>query len=384
MFDDLHDPHPPRPDAAVLTRVIARAERRRRRRRAATAGLAAVVVLAGGAALAATSGIAPGATITDRPIDPDRPGDGSDDSVPTNEEDSGTSLPPTSPAPTDVDNTRTWVPHTSPVPADAEPADRIPYLAIGDSVMLGAAVDLRVRGISVDAQVDRHLGDYVPIVRELRDRDLLGAAVIVHLGTNGPISSRELDELMDLLDDVPLVIVLTVHADRPWTEPNNQRLRSLSERHNVIVIDWAALAPACPGDCFADDGIHLRLDGQQFYATAIGDILGLSPGAAKTPSGGSESTENAADIAAFCAAAPDPAAQVSASYVGSAEHVDDLRDLRARAPVELGEDLDLVIAHFDSAVDPSVPDSQLNENFPDEVNAAIGRVTTLIAQNCFE
>jgi hypothetical protein len=40
------------------------------------------------------------------------------------------------------------------------------------------------------------------------------------------------------------------------------------------VLDWEALAPACPGRCFYDDGIHLTQSGQDFYAGIIGRLLG--------------------------------------------------------------------------------------------------------------
>ncbi|MCD9625225.1 hypothetical protein [Rhabdothermincola salaria] len=85
---------------------------------------------------------------------------------------------------------------------------------------------------------------------------------------------------------------------------------------------------------------------------------------------------------AFCEQAPDPAAEVPASYVGSTDHVEDLRRLRTVAPDVLGDDLDIVIRHFDESVDPSDPDSQLMENFPDEVNEASGRLVVYIEENC--
>ncbi len=72
------------------------------------------------------------------------------------------------------------------------------------------------------------------------------------------------------------------------------------------------------------------------------------------------------------------------SYVGSAEHVEDLRQLRSQAPTELRDDLDLITTHFDNTVDPSDPDSQLTDNFPEDVNAAIARVTAYIDENCVE
>lgn len=90
------------------------------------------------------------------------------------------------------------------------------------------------------------------------------------------------------------------------------------------------------------------------------------------------------DRAAFCADAPEPSVELPESYVGSAEHVEDLRQLRSQAPTELRDDLHLITTHFDNTVDPSDPDSQLTENFPEDVNAAIARVTAYIDENCVE
>lgn len=88
------------------------------------------------------------------------------------------------------------------------------------------------------------------------------------------------------------------------------------------------------------------------------------------------------DLAAFCAEAPDADAEVPESYVGSSDHVKDLRDLREVAPTELHDDLDLVIEHFEDDVDPSDLDSQLTENFPTGVNAAVERVIAYIDAEC--
>lgn len=91
---------------------------------------------------------------------------------------------------------------------------------------------------------------------------------------------------------------------------------------------------------------------------------------------------DAAAAAAFCDEAPDPSAEVAESYVGSAEHVDDLQRLRGVSPDELLDDLDAIISHFKDGVDPADPDSQLMENFPDEVNEATRRVVAFTEEHC--
>lgn len=98
------------------------------------------------------------------------------------------------------------------------------------------------------------------------------------------------------------------------------------------------------------------------------EATGIEPGAGAT--------------AAFCDAAPNPSAEVAESYVGSAEHVDDLRRLRDVSPDELLDDLDAIISHFEDGVDPADPDSQLVENFPDEVNEATRRVVAFTEEHC--
>lgn len=91
---------------------------------------------------------------------------------------------------------------------------------------------------------------------------------------------------------------------------------------------------------------------------------------------------DAAATAAFCDEAPDPSAEVAESYVGSAEHLDDLQRLRAVSPDEVLDDLDAIISHFEDEVDPADPDSQLMENFPDEVNEATRRVVAFTEEHC--
>jgi hypothetical protein len=67
-----------------------------------------------------------------------------------------------------------------------------------------------------------------------------------------------------------------VKADRDWTAGNNALLRAADqEGDNRILLDWEVRSAECPGDCFYDDGIQLRPEGQKFYADLIADVLGL-------------------------------------------------------------------------------------------------------------
>ncbi len=150
------------------------------------------------------------------------------------------------------------------------------FQAIGDSVMLGAAVNLGERGVAVDAAVSRQMRDYVPTVQGMQAAGTLGTTVIVHLGTNGSFSEETMRAFFDALAGVNHVIVLTVHAERGYTARNNELIMTLPSQYpNVTIIDWNARVSECTGNCLYDDGIHLPPDGRRFYAQLIFDVAGL-------------------------------------------------------------------------------------------------------------
>ena len=163
-----------------------------------------------------------------------------------------------------------------PPPSNSAP-QAIPIIALGDSVMLGAAEELKARGVNeVDAQVSRQFSAFVPELETIRANGLLGSVVIVHLGTNGSFPQSSLDRMMELLWDVPVVVFVTGKADRPWVAGNNEKIRALPATwENTTVVDWEMLGPQCPDDCFYDDNIHLNQAGQNYYADIMATLLGL-------------------------------------------------------------------------------------------------------------
>jgi peptidoglycan/LPS O-acetylase OafA/YrhL len=186
----------------------------------------------------------------------------------------GATVPPTAVATTVPPTT---VPPTTLPPTTTAPPAPIQSLAIGDSVMLGAAPALLDAGVeAVDAAVSRQMVDMVPVVQALRQQRRLGDAVIVHLGTNGPIGDDTIDAFFGALRDVRRVLVLKVAAPgKSWIRPNNQKLAAVPERFpNVRVIDWPELSTRCVDDCFYADGIHLKSAGQAYYAEVVMYFLG--------------------------------------------------------------------------------------------------------------
>ena len=150
----------------------------------------------------------------------------------------------------------------------------IPKLALGDSVMLGAATQLSADGFLVDAVESRAFVNGLDTVQQLKEQGRLGDVVVVHLGTNGPIDPGDMTAMMEALADVPQVLLLTIDVPRDYTAGNNALIYDTVNTYpNVALLDWAGLAAACPGDCFYSDGFHLRTDGQVYYAALIAGAL---------------------------------------------------------------------------------------------------------------
>jgi hypothetical protein len=88
-------------------------------------------------------------------------------------------------------------------------------------------------------------------------------------------------------------------------------------------------------------------------------------------------------LSAFCARAASLAGERPEAYVGSAEHVRDVEGLAAVAPVEIRPELEILRDFLaDGGVDPANPDSNLTENWPARIQAAVSKVTEYIAAHC--
>ena len=151
----------------------------------------------------------------------------------------------------------------------------IEIIAIGDSVMLGAANVLTQRGITVDALKSRPFRQALEIGNYLKSVNRLGEIVIIHLGTNNYVDQKTLDEIMVPLADVDTVVFVTNHVpSKKWQDPNNVLLRGMPDQYgNVKILDWYTIAVAHPEYLYGDK-IHLNPEGQAVYADLIMQAIG--------------------------------------------------------------------------------------------------------------
>jgi lysophospholipase L1-like esterase len=126
---------------------------------------------------------------------------------------------------------------------------------------------------TVDAAESRQFSAGVDLIQSYKDQGRLGQYVIVQLGTNGPINPSDFDRMMGILSDRQKVVIINAKEPRGWEQQNNDLLASGVKRYkNASLLDWHDYGSAHP-EFFYDDGIHLRPEGAQAYATFVAQSL---------------------------------------------------------------------------------------------------------------
>jgi peptidoglycan/LPS O-acetylase OafA/YrhL len=157
------------------------------------------------------------------------------------------------------------------------PAAFADVLTIGDSVMLDAATDLVADlgpSTTVDAVVGRQVSDGITRLTDYRAAGrLVGlSALVIGLGTNGPMSVAQCDQILTLSSGVPRVVFINVRMPRPWESVTNGTLATCTAHQpGVVVADWYD-ASAAPG-VLGPDAIHASPTGATVYASLVRRVL---------------------------------------------------------------------------------------------------------------
>lgn len=148
-------------------------------------------------------------------------------------------------------------------------------VAIGGSVMLGAAQELTDAGFKVDALENRFFNDGVQVLERLAATGAVPDTVVISLADSGTIVEGDLIRLVQqVLRMSNRVVFVTSTLDREYSAGNNELIRALPlDYANVTVFDWATEIADCGGDCLYPDGMHLRPAGQTFFASKVTDAV---------------------------------------------------------------------------------------------------------------
>lgn len=154
-----------------------------------------------------------------------------------------------------------------------------PPLAIGDSVMLGAAPNLAAAGFEVDAKGGRVMRHALTMLRRRGAR--LPRMVVIALGTNVPVTSREIERALRILGRERVLGLVT--PLRSWRPFGTGVMRRAARRHprRVRLVDWASAASR-HSNWLWGDGTHLRPVGARAYTRLIRPLRRAGSGSPRT------------------------------------------------------------------------------------------------------
>jgi peptidoglycan/LPS O-acetylase OafA/YrhL len=156
-----------------------------------------------------------------------------------------------------------------PPPPPGAPGSNID--AVGDSVMLASAPELRQQypGMNIDAVVSRQMSALPGIVQALLASGQLRPILVVGLGTNGPIAETTLQQVRSMLGPNRQMVVVNVEEPRVWESEVNTTLSTFANDYeNVELSDWYdAITPHI--SILARDHIHPGPAGGRIYTATL-------------------------------------------------------------------------------------------------------------------
>lgn len=189
-------------------------------------------------------------------------------------------------------------------------------LAVGESVMLGAANELgRTLGsVDIDASTGRQVRQTIDLLEEYAAAGALPDTVVVQAGDNGRFSAGDFDRMMEVLAGVQRVVFVNLHADRDWIAGNNAVIAAGVGRYpNAVLVDWAGATAETP-DLFWD-GMHVRPAGAELYADLI--LEAVAPPAKAAPPSPTPTPSPSPKAEATSTVAPSPTPTGSTTATGT-------------------------------------------------------------------
>lgn len=174
------------------------------------------------------------------------------------------------------------------------------FTAIGDSVMLGAALfgdrilapdtfpgipgtlEIGVcRGIVKTVSADICGPDPIPsvlaVIQQAVADNTLGDVLFIHTGTNVPFADSSFDAVVEAADDADMIWFINVSTRNTWeTRVNNDIAAGVARwkgKRPIGLLDWHSIAASNPA-YLEGDGTHLTYQGATAFVDMMGNALG--------------------------------------------------------------------------------------------------------------
>ena len=143
-------------------------------------------------------------------------------------------------------------------------------VVMGDSltVDIGEKFQELYPGAVIDGKIGRQLYVAVEEAKSYSKYNNENSAIIFQLGTNGPFTESQIEELVKQFDKADIYFV-NIKVPRAWEKTVNAALKETQEKHsNVKIIDWYSVANSSK-DLFEPDRVHLNQTGIAEMLTLI-------------------------------------------------------------------------------------------------------------------
>lgn len=160
---------------------------------------------------------------------------------------------------------------------EVKDASKLKVTAVGDSVMADASENIQqiMPKAYVDAKVGRQGSDTPEVIKNLKSKGQLNKIVVLNLGTNGPMTSQTINDILDSIGKGHQVYWVTAHVPtKSWEGTVNNQIKHAAKKHsNVHVVDWNTKS-SDNSDWFAGDNVHMNEKGNvQFTRLIVKTIL---------------------------------------------------------------------------------------------------------------
>jgi hypothetical protein len=163
-------------------------------------------------------------------------------------------------------------------------------LAIGDSVLLGAAVETAAIGYEVDVRGCRQVSEGLDVLRRRARRGALPRVVVVALGSNAAFTLADVRAALRVLGPRRLLGLVTPREIRGTSYEDAATLRRAAARwpRRIELVDWVKHVKRHRGMTYAD-GIHLTPAGRRALAGLLkAPLVRGGPGGSPPPPSGGE------------------------------------------------------------------------------------------------
>ena len=132
-----------------------------------------------------------------------------------------------------------------------------------------------VPSVWIDAAVARQVDEGLDALQRYRDDGHLARfqAVVVHLGTNGPLGPNHFERLVHLVAGVPRVVVIDVRVPRRWESLSYDSIHAgvAANAVQMRVVRWRDATADLT--LLREDGVHPTAPGMDLYARLVADAL---------------------------------------------------------------------------------------------------------------